>query len=42
LESSYNGMWLGQMTLDPVSGTIVSSELNRLELSFPRPGGHRT
>jgi hypothetical protein len=31
LESSYNGMWLGQMTLDPVSGTIVSSELNRLE-----------
>ncbi len=24
-------MWLGQMTLDPVSGTIVAGELNRLE-----------
>ena len=24
-------MWLGQMTLDPVSGAIVSGELNRLE-----------
>jgi hypothetical protein len=24
-------MWLGQMTLDPVNGSIVSSELNRLE-----------
>ena len=24
-------MWLGQMTLDPVSGAIVSNELNRLE-----------
>jgi hypothetical protein len=31
LESSYNGMWLGQMTMDPVSGSIVSAELNRLE-----------
>jgi hypothetical protein len=31
LESSYSGMWLGQMTLDPISGAIVSSELNRLE-----------
>ena len=31
LESSYNGMWLGQMTLDPINGAIVSSELNRLE-----------
>jgi hypothetical protein len=31
LESSYNGMWLGQMTMDPVSGSIVASELNRLE-----------
>jgi hypothetical protein len=31
LESSYSGMWLGQMTLDPVSGSIVSNELNRLE-----------
>ncbi len=25
------GMWLGQMTLDPVSGSIVAGELNRLE-----------
>jgi hypothetical protein len=24
-------MWLGQMTLDPVSGAIVAGELNRLE-----------
>jgi hypothetical protein len=31
LESSFTGMWLGQMTLDPVSGTIVANELNRLE-----------
>ena len=31
LESSFSGMWLGQMTLDPVSGAIVSNELNRLE-----------
>jgi hypothetical protein len=31
LEESFTGMWLGQMTLDPVSGTIVASELNRLE-----------
>jgi hypothetical protein len=31
LESSLGGMWLGQMTLDPVSGSIVSNELNRLE-----------
>ena len=31
LEASFSGMWLGQMTLDPVSGTIVSGELNRLE-----------
>jgi uncharacterized protein DUF222 len=31
LESSYSGMWLGQMTLDPISGAIVSGELNRLE-----------
>jgi hypothetical protein len=31
LESSYNGMWLGQMTMDPVSGSIVAAELNRLE-----------
>ena len=31
LESSLNGMWLGQMTLDPISGSIVANELNRLE-----------
>jgi hypothetical protein len=31
LETSLSGMWLGQMTLDPISGSIVSSELNRLE-----------
>ena len=31
LEASFTGMWLGQMTLDPVSGSIVAGELNRLE-----------
>jgi hypothetical protein len=31
LEASFSGMWLGQMTLDPVSGSVVSGELNRLE-----------
>jgi hypothetical protein len=31
LETSFSGMWLGQMTLDPISGSIVSNELNRLE-----------
>ena len=31
LESSLGGMWLGQMTLDPISGSIVAAELNRLE-----------
>jgi hypothetical protein len=31
LESSLGGMWLGQMTLDPISGSIVANELNRLE-----------
>jgi Domain of unknown function (DUF222) len=31
LEASYNGMWLGQMTMDPISGSIVANELNRLE-----------
>lgn len=31
LEESISGMWLGQMTLDPISGTIVSDELRRLE-----------
>ena len=34
LETSFTGMWLGQMTLDPVSGSIVSGELNRLEQDF--------
>ncbi len=31
LEASFDGMWMGQMTLDPISGTIVSNELKRLE-----------
>jgi Domain of unknown function (DUF222) len=31
LESSISGMWLGQMTMDPISGSIVANELNRLE-----------
>jgi hypothetical protein len=31
LAESYQGMWLGGMTLDPVSGAIVSDELSRLE-----------
>jgi hypothetical protein len=31
LTSSFNGMWIGQMNLDPINGSIVSSELNRLE-----------
>jgi Domain of unknown function (DUF222) len=31
LETSFSGMFLGQMTLDPVSGAIVANELNRLE-----------
>ena len=31
VEASFSGMWLGQMMLDPVSGAIVSGELNRLE-----------
>ena len=31
LEASVTGMWLGQMTLDPISGSIVSGELHRLE-----------
>jgi hypothetical protein len=31
LTSSYNGMWLGQMTLDPINGATVDNELNRLE-----------
>lgn len=31
LFESIDGMWLGQMTLDPVSGTVVADELRRLE-----------
>ncbi len=31
LEPSISGMYLGQMTLDPISGSIVSRELKRIE-----------
>jgi len=31
LETSLSGTWLGQMNLDPISGSIVATELNRLE-----------
>ncbi|HWF23624.1 MAG TPA: DUF222 domain-containing protein, partial [Acidimicrobiales bacterium] len=31
LEKSFDGMWLGQMTMDPLSGAAVSEELGRLE-----------
>src|SRR5271163_3351722 len=31
VETSLSGMWLGQITLDPISGSIVAAELNRLE-----------
>ena len=31
LEPGIDGMWLGQMMLDPISGSIVANELNRLE-----------
>ena len=31
LSQSFRGMWLGKMTFDPVSGTIVNNELRRLE-----------
>jgi Domain of unknown function (DUF222)/HNH endonuclease len=34
LEQSVGGMWFGQMTLDPISGAIVSNELERLEKIF--------
>jgi hypothetical protein len=30
LVSSYDGTWLGSMTLDPVSGTIVANELEHI------------
>jgi hypothetical protein len=31
LARSFGGMWLGGVTLDPISGSIVSGELERLE-----------
>ena len=31
LEASIDGMFLGKMTLDPISGSIVSGELERIE-----------
>jgi hypothetical protein len=31
LAKSFGGMWLGAITLDPISGSIVSQELERLE-----------
>jgi len=31
LDSSFRGMWLGKITLDPISGAIVAGELERLE-----------
>jgi hypothetical protein len=34
LEASLNGMYLGSMTLDPISGSIVSGELGRIEEEF--------
>jgi hypothetical protein len=34
LAETIDGMWLGRMTLDPVSGTIVANELERLEDLF--------
>ncbi|MGH9016823.1 MAG: DUF222 domain-containing protein [Acidimicrobiales bacterium] len=31
LDSTFDGMWLGNITLDPVSGAIVAGELARIE-----------
>ena len=31
LDSSFGGMWFGKITLDPISGSIVGEELQRLE-----------
>jgi len=31
LEASFEGMWLGRLTLDPVSGAIVSEQLRSIE-----------
>jgi len=33
LAPSYDGMYLGRVTLDPIAGTIVANELERLELA---------
>jgi hypothetical protein len=41
LESSFGGMWLGRVTLDPISGATVSGELERLENRCSRPTGRR-
>ncbi|HVA09006.1 MAG TPA: DUF222 domain-containing protein [Acidimicrobiales bacterium] len=34
LAASFSGMYLGTMTLDPISGAIVSGELDRIETEF--------
>jgi hypothetical protein len=34
LEASFSGMFLGKITLDPISGAIVADELNRIENEF--------
>src|ERR1700734_3269544 len=34
LESSLGGMWLGQMTLDPISGSIVAGAAHTLHHNF--------
>jgi hypothetical protein len=34
IEESFSGMYLGKMTLDPISGAIVSGELARIEAEF--------
>ncbi|HUZ09262.1 MAG TPA: DUF222 domain-containing protein, partial [Acidimicrobiales bacterium] len=31
LAAGFDGMWLGQITLDPISGAVVAGELDRLE-----------
>jgi hypothetical protein len=31
LEQSFEGMWMGRMTFDPINGEIVRNELHRLE-----------
>ena len=31
VEQSFGGMWLGRMTMDPLTGTAVAEELGRLE-----------